>query len=252
MKFGDVHPEPLRRAILNRRYKRFLADVELAGGELLTIHCPNTGTMKNCAEPGFTVWYSRATRTTRKYAHTWELSGNREGQLIGVNTTLANRLIREAIAGDRIPSLAGYRSLRSEVKYGREASRIDLLLSEGSAPGARGRERRCFVEVKSVTLLEEPAAAGIGYFPDAVSTRAAKHLRELIGVVREGERAVLCFCVQHTGIREVRPADHIDGEYGERLREAIAEGVEVIAYGTLITPDEIIVTDALPVICPVR
>lgn len=253
MKFLDLCGAPLDRGVLVRRYKRFLADVQLPGGDSLTIHCPNTGSMKNCAEPGFDVWFSRSDRPGRKYPHTWELSGNSAGHFIGINTGLANRLIRDAIERGAIEQLDGYTEIRGEVKYGDEGSRVDLLLSgrKSLRRGTRKRDgRACFVEVKSATLLEDPAEAAIGYFPDAVSTRGAKHLRELMAVVRGGERAVLCFCVQHTGIRELRPADHIDPVYGRLLREAMEAGVEVIACGTLITPDEITVTNALPVVCP--
>jgi len=245
MNFEDLYGAPLERSTLLRRYKRFLADVRLPDGGITTLHCPNTGSMKNCAEEGFEAWYSRSTNPARKYPFTWELSGTLEGHLIGVNTGFANRLIDEALGAGAIPRLAGYAARRREVAYGTERSRIDFLLE-----GHESDRRNCFVEVKSVTLLEEPAADGVGFFPDAVSVRGQKHLRELLAVVEAGDRAVLCFCVQHTGIREVRPADHIDPAYGALLRSALSGGVEVIACGTVITPREITVSHEIPTVIP--
>ena len=146
------------------------------------------------------------------------------GDYIGINSGQANKLVAEGIGRGVVTELSGYPGVRPEVKYGNENSRIDFLLSGHSSCAD------CFVEVKSVTLLEAPASRGIGYFPDAVSERGAKHLRELMQVRAEGYRAMLFFCVQHSGIREVRPADHIDTVYGELLRCADKAGVEIIAY----------------------
>jgi sugar fermentation stimulation protein A len=212
----------LNKAILLRRYKRFLADIELPGGARTTIHCPNTGSMKNCAEPGSEVFYSTSENPKRKYAHTWELARTAGGHYIGINSVKANQLVREAIEASVIPELAGYSGLKTEVKYGDENSRIDLLLTQDS--------HLCYVEVKSVTLLESPVYKGAGFFPDAVSERGLKHLRELVQVVRQGHRAVLFFCVQHSGIRSVQPAGHIDPAYSEALEDAFVSGVEILAY----------------------
>ena len=221
---------PLDSATLIRRYKRFLADVRVADGSVITIHCPNTGSMKNCAASGDQVWYSTSEKPGRKYPHTWELTRTGSGHYIGINTSRANGLVREAIERGAIRELAGYPEIRPEVKYGRENSRIDLHLSgHSTAPD-------CFVEVKSVTLLESPIRAGIGYFPDAVSQRGQKHLRELAEVAAGGERAVLCFCVQHSGVRKVRPAAHIDPDYASALAVAIEAGVEVLAYKARLSP----------------
>lgn len=211
---------------LIKRYKRFLADVELDGGEVVTAHCPNTGSMKNCVEVGADVWLSSSDNPKRKHRYTWELVRTSRGHYIGINTGRANGIVAAGVRQGLVRQLDGYGEMRREVKYGRENSRIDLLLS--------GHEKKpdAFVEVKSVTLLESPVTAGVGYFPDAVSQRGAKHLRELRKVAESGERGVLFFCVQHSGIREVRPADHIDARYGELLRQAEAAGVEVIAYKT--------------------
>lgn len=224
MKFDPV----LSSGTLIKRYKRFLADIELPGGEIITIHCPNTGSMKNCNEPGSAVLFSDSGNPKRKYRHTWEAVAVGDGGVhwAGINTGLANKLVQEALQNQVIAELRGYESLRTEVKYGNENSRIDLLL-EG--PGS------CFVEVKNVTLGEGET----GYFPDAVTERGRKHLRELAAMVAQGYRAVLLFCVQHTGVTEVRPADHIDPGYGETLRAVLAQGVEAYAYQAEISAAEI-------------
>lgn len=213
-------------ATLIRRYKRFLADVCLPDGETLTIHCPNTGSMRHCVVPGSPCWFSDSGNPKRKYRHTWEVATVPGGHLAGINTARANALVADAIEDGRVPELAGYPERRREVAYGRERSRVDFLLS-GDGPD-------CYVEVKSVTLMEAP---GQGLFPDAVSTRGQKHLRELAQLAREGNRAVLFFCVQHTGIEWVEPADAIDPDYASALRRAAREGVEILAYGTRIEPE---------------
>ncbi|HEY8942245.1 MAG TPA: DNA/RNA nuclease SfsA [Cellvibrio sp.] len=214
-------------ARLIQRYKRFLADVELPTGEIITIHCPNTGSMKNCLLPGSPCWYSTSASIARKYPHTLEIVTTPHGHLAGINTARANSLVECAITAGVIAELQGYPSLKREVVYGSEKSRIDFLLENESA--------KCYVEVKNVTLME---AEGQGLFPDAVSDRGSKHLRELMQMKREGHRAVLLFCVQHTGIQWVEPADVIDPVYGKTLREAMAQGVEVIAYGAEISSDK--------------
>ena len=213
----------LVHARLIKRYKRFLADVRMDNDEIITVHCPNTGSMKNCAEENAEIWLSDSDNPKRKYRYTWEYLTTSRGHHIGVNAGKANQLVQSAIRDDLVEPLAGYETIRREVKYGDENSRIDLLLQDS-------KRQDCYVEVKSVTLLEDPPARGIGYFPDAVSERGAKHLRELIKMSLSGTRSVLFFCVQHTGIQEVRPADHIDSEYGKLLREALDSGVEVLAY----------------------
>lgn len=243
---GDPFPTlRLQRACLLRRYQRFLADVRLEDGREVTLHCPNTGRMTGCAEPGWGVWFSVSDNPKRKYSRSWELSESTAGHLIGVNTARANALVAMAIHSGVISELQGYEVLRQEVRYGEENSRIDLLLQQGPAAD-------CYIEVKSVTLLgwdEHPAlaAAGVGFFPDAPSVRASKHLRELIRMKAAGLRAVILFCVQHTGIREVRPATHIDPAYGALLAEAHQAGVEILAYGADISPDSIHLARPLPV-----
>ncbi len=236
-------PEPLMEGRLIRRYKRFLADVDLgtgAGVVTVTAHCPNTGSMLGCAAPGSRVWLSRSGNADRKYALTWELVEVAPGVLAGVNTGRTNRLVEEAIAAGLIAELAGYGRLRREVRYGTEGSRIDLLLEAEDRPP-------CYVEVKNVTAAVED---GIALFPDAVSARGAKHLREMMEVVRAGARAVLVFCAQRNDAREVRPADAIDPAYGRTLREALAAGVEAVAYRAEVAPTHVQVQERVPVVCP--
>jgi len=210
---------PLQSATLIQRYKRFLADVVTPAGETLTLHCPNTGAMTGCATPGDTVWYSTSENTKRKYAHTWELTQTQSDAWICVNTLRANMLVKEALMADRLPTLTGYSILKSEVKYGSEQSRIDFMLQ------AEDR-RNCYIEVKSVTLADKAQ----GYFPDAVTLRGQKHLRELMSVAAAGDRAVLLFAVLHSAIDRFSPARHIDPKYAQLLSEAQRQGVEILIY----------------------
>lgn len=226
---------PLQQGTLIKRYKRFMADISLPDGSELTLHCPNTGSMKNCAEPGSAVWFSDSGNPKRKYRLTWELVAVGNGAIAGINTGRANGLVKEAIAAGLIPELDGYEHIRTEVKYGAENSRIDLLLERVG--------QQCYVEVKSLTLGE----GEIGYFPDAVTERGRKHLRELETMVEQGHRAVLFFCVQHNGVKVARPADHIDPKYGAALRQAHQNGVEVMAWQCDLSAAEITIARALPV-----
>lgn len=227
---------PLQQALFLRRYKRFLADVRLPSGEEVTIHCPNTGSMKECLAENSDCWFSVSDNPKRKYSRTWDIATTPSGDLAGINTGRANALVAEAIESGIIVELQGYDSIRREVRYGDEGSRIDFLLS-----GAQGD---CYVEVKNVTLGYED---GQGFFPDAVSARGAKHLRELMLMVEAGSRAVLLFCVQHTGIVCVSPAADIDPLYASTLREAAAVGVEILAYKASLSNREIVLTQSLPV-----
>jgi len=232
---------PLVSGQLKRRYKRFLADVRLASGEEITAHCPNTGSLMGCAEPGFSVWLSRSSNPERKYPYTWELVRIRGRVTVGINTARSNHLVHEALTQGVIGELSGYGSIRREVRFGKENSRVDLLLEGG------GALRPCYVEVKNVTAA---VTKGIGVFPDAVSVRGSRHLRELMRVVAAGDRAALCFCVQRSDVSEVRPADHIDPAYGETLRAAISAGVEVLAYRARVSPRGINLVTRVPVVCP--
>lgn len=225
-------------AVLIKRYKRFLADVSLADGSVLTLHCPNTGSMKGCADPGTQVFYSDSANLRRKYRYTWELAKTRDNHWICINTSLPNKIVGEALQTGLIPELAGYSNHTAEVSYG-EKSRIDWLLQ-----GHHG-QRDCYLEVKNVTLLEHNQ----GYFPDAVSTRAVKHLGQLTAMAATGNRAVLFYLVGHSGVNSVAAAAHIDPDYQAALTDAIAAGVEVLAYRAQISTERITLTKKLAVNC---
>lgn len=227
---------PLQRATLIQRYKRFLADVITPDGTTLTLHCPNTGAMTGCATPGDTVWYSTSENTKRKYPHTWELTETQFGAFICVNTLRANQLTKEAIQENRLPALAGYNMLKSEVKYGAERSRIDFMLQADFRPD-------CYIEVKSVTLAEKEN----GYFPDAITERGQKHLRELMGVAAAGHRAVVLFAVLHSAITRFSPARHIDIKYAQLLSEAQNKGVEVLAYKAELSATKMELNEPVPI-----
>jgi sugar fermentation stimulation protein A len=221
-------PSPYFPAILLRRYKRFLADVELSSGEVVTVHTPNTGSMLGVATPGIRVWLRDTQSSTRKYRYSWEISEPAPQVFVGVHTGLVNRLVLEAITNGTIDELQGYAQMQEEVAYGEEKSRIDVLLQDG--------ERRCYVEIKNVTARDEQGRA---MFPDAVSLRGQKHLRELMRVVEAGQRAIIFYCIQRGDVDGFRPADEIDSDYGRLLREAAAYGVEVLAYKAHVTPEMI-------------
>lgn len=213
-------PGPMIPGRLIRRYKRFLADIRLADGSEITAHCPNTGSMLGCQPDNARVILSLSDNPKRKLKHTWELVETMPGVWACVNTSRPNAQAKEGIAEGIVTELSGYPVCRSEVRYGSENSRIDLHLS-GHTSFADA-----WVEVKNVTLCEQHT----GFFPDAVTSRGQKHLRELIAQAEAGERAVLLFVVNHTGIRVVKPADQIDPTYGSLLRQARQAGVEVLAY----------------------
>ncbi|QID16754.1 DNA/RNA nuclease SfsA [Nitrogeniibacter mangrovi] len=214
---------PLVAGRLLRRYKRFLADVELDTGAVVTAHSANTGSMRGCAEPGARVWLSAADNPKRKLAWTWELVEAAPGVVVGIHTGRANGLVEEAIGAGRLHALGGAERVRREVRYG-SASRIDLLFEYASGPP-------CHVEVKNVTLAE----AGVARFPDAVTTRGTKHLHEMAAVVGAGGRAAMVYCVPRGDVGCVCPADDIDPVYGAALRAAMAAGVE--AYALTGAPD---------------
>lgn len=225
--------------VLIKRYKRFLADIRLENGEVVTAHSPNTGSMLGCAEPGSPVWLRDTANPKRKYPYAWELTTSTEASMVGINTGIVNQLVSEAIEAGIIKELQGYDSIRAEVKYGAENSRIDLLL--------QSEERNdCFVEIKNVTAVDKQKNA---IFPDAVSQRATRHLRELMHVVTQGQRGVIFFCIQRNDINLFKPADDIDPEYGQMLRRALAHGVEAIAYKATVSPEQITLTTRIPVDC---
>lgn len=228
----------LEKATLIKRYKRFLGDVRLNNGQEFTLHIANTGAMTGCAEPGDTVWYSSSNNPKRKYPNSWELTQNQQGHFICVNTQVANKLVLEALENKQIEELKNYQGIQTEVKYGQENSRIDFKLSAAN-------KADCFLEVKSVTLLSEQEEAQ-GYFPDAVTLRGQKHLKELMAVQKQGHKAVLLFLVMHTGIKKVKAAKHIDPKYAQLLKEAQQTGVSVLSYDCNITEKSITINKPLP------
>ena len=229
---------PLEQGQLLRRYKRFLADIETVGGEALTIHCANTGSMLNCMSAGCRVWFSRSDDPKRKLPGSWEISETPQGRLACINTARANALVEEALRAGLIEELTGFVALKREVVYGVENSRADFRLDYPSGP--------VFVEVKSVTLGFD--GSDVAAFPDAVTLRGARHLRELAALARVGVRTVLLYCVNLSGIRAVRAAEEIDPLYAASLREARAAGVEVLAYGAELSPQGIALVRRLEVL----
>ena len=233
---------PLREVRLLRRYRRFLADVEDEHGRQWTVHCPNTGSMLGCAEPGSRIWLSRSDRPGRKYADTWELVEAAEGVLVGVHTGRANALVAEAIDAGCLPGLDGYRRRRREAAVPGAPMRADWLL-EGHERG----EPPCFLEVKNVTAAV--AADGVALFPDAVTERGRRHLAVLAERAAAGGRAALVFCVQRADVTEVRPAASIDPRYAEALRAAAEAGVAIRAVRLRPSPAGIFPDRPLPVRC---
>ena len=224
--FPQLYP-----AVFVRRYKRFFADVMDSQGNLMTIHCPNTGSMKNCLIEGSNCWYSLSDNPKRKLSGTLEIITTSHGQLAGINTIMTNRLVAAALAINQIPELRGYDLVRPEVAYGSEKSRIDFLLQ-----ATAGHLPDCYVEVKNVTL---DMGDGLAMFPDSVTTRGTKHLRELIEMADLGYRAVLLFCVQLNNADRVEVATDIDPIYAKTMALALSKGVEVIAWRTKINSDGI-------------
>jgi sugar fermentation stimulation protein A len=224
-------PSPLVQGTLIQRYKRFLADVLLPSGEIVPAHCTNTGSMMGCKEPGSAVYLSRCDKPGRRLLYTWEMI-RVNGGWVGINTLHANRLVAEAIEAGVIRELQGCRSIRREVCT-RRGTRLDVCLETSSG--------LCFVEVKNVTLAADGAAA----FPDAISERGTKHLKELIRLRRNGYRTAVVFVVQRGDCDYFRPADEIDREYGRWLRRAVKAGVEIWPYRAEVTPKEIVLTERL-------
>lgn len=209
---------PMLQGTLIKRYKRFLADVTLKNGEVVTAHCPNSGSMKGYKETGLPVWLSESDNPKRKLKYTWELVEDAEGEKVMVHAARANALVKEAIENGTVTELQGYEKLRTEVKYGSQNSRIDLLLETP--------DEKCYVEVKSVTLKE----GDVLMFPDAVTTRGQKHLQELIEMKEAGHRAVIFFAVLREGGTHFEAAAHIDPDYAGLLEEAKTRGVEALVY----------------------
>jgi len=229
-------PAPLIRGTLIKRYKRFMADVTLENGDVVTAHCANSGSMISVNEPGAEVWVSPAQNPDRKLKFTWEMIRIKRS-LVGINTQHPNKLVAEAIEAGKIPELTGFDNLRREVKYGKN-SRIDILLE---MPGGK----LCYVEVKNVTLRRDLTKGAPAEFPDGVTARGAKHLVELSDMVREGHRAVMFYLVQRGDADQMTIARDIDPTYGDTLDKARKAGVEVIAYNCKLTSKAITVADTV-------
>lgn len=233
MEAGIPWPKLIQGTLI-QRYKRFLADVRLGNGHVVTAHCPNSGSMRACSEPGRPVFLSTQNNPRRKLRYTWELI-RMPSSLVGVNTLVPNRLVHESAKAGTIPELTGYERWKREVAYGRN-SRIDLILERES--------EQCFVEVKNCTLMEE----GVAYFPDAVTARGLKHLQELRDQVQAGHRAVMFFLIQRMDTSRFAPADRIDPAYGRELRIAVDAGVEAVAYDVEIDLQGIGLRRSVPVL----
>jgi len=231
-------PKPLTEARLIRRYKRFLADVELCDGEVVVAHCVNTGRMSGCSEPGSRVWLEPADEgSKRKLRWTWVLTETLSGVVVGVHTGFPNRFAAALLRTDAITPLSGYATVRTEVKMG-ESSRVDVFLEGHSS------QPNCWVEVKNVTMVIDDVAL----FPDAVTERGRKHLNELASCVKSGDRAAMLYVIQRTDGDTFRPADLIDPAYGDSLRHVVNEcGVEAYALRTRPTPEGLHLQDLIPV-----
>lgn len=236
MKFSET----LVKARLIKRYKRFLADVQLESGEVVTAHCANSGSMMGLKEPGVTVWLSPNTNPKAKLDWRWELV-ELDSSLVGINTSRPNAIVEEAIQLGKIAELVGYDHIKREVKYGQN-SRIDILLTKEDS------DQKCYVEVKNVTLKGEGDAANTALFPDAVTARGTKHLNELVDMVTIGHRAVMVYLVQRMDCTQFAPAQSIDPLYSDTLKSALNKGVEALCYQCKITRSEISVEKQLPII----
>ena len=231
MKFRN----PLVQAQLIRRYKRFLADARLKNGESITAHCANPGSMIGLTEPGAEIWLSPAKNPARKLRWSWEMIRVGNG-LVGINTAHPNTIVSEAIADERIPELSGYTNMRREVKYG-ESSRIDILLEDPI-------QQKCFVEVKNVHLKRDAGAE----FPDSVTARGTKHLRELTNMVAKGHRAVMVYLVQRDDCKNFGIASDIDPTYHKAFEAALMKGVEALCYSCQLKPSKIELNRSLPIV----
>lgn len=238
-----------------RRYKRFFADVALPDGRVLVTHCPNTGSLRGCLREGAPAAIEPAANPARKLRYTWKMV-RLDGSWVGVDTSCANALVREALEAGLIPELADHDRIVPEVKYGLEGrSRIDLLLSSGGSwPSVRRGpralpvgDRRVYVEVKNTTLVYDRPQGRVAAFPDAVTERGRKHLADLVATVEAGHRAAMVFSVQRSDCIGFVPADDIDPAYGRALRAALAAGVEAYALGATIDPGRIELDRLLPI-----
>ena len=241
-----------------RRYKRFLADVELGDGTTVVAHCTNTGTLLGCLVPGARVALARAANPARKLPWTWRMI-EIDGTWVGVDTSIANALVAEALTGGAVPELGRFDRLVTEVAYGEgQRSRVDLVLSRGGRPsGEKGRlavigDRRVYVEVKTTTLVYPRERQRVAAFPDAVTVRGRKHLQDLSGVVQAGHRAAMVFAIQRRDCDVFEPAAHIDPDYARLLAKVRRAGVGVFALAATTGPRGIVLDRRLPVVLPGR
>ncbi|MEM7319368.1 MAG: DNA/RNA nuclease SfsA [Pseudomonadota bacterium] len=230
---------PLVPATLIRRYKRFLADCRLDTGQQITAHCPNPGSMMGLANPGQRIWLEPNDDPRKKLKYGWRLVEHDNGHFTGVDTSVPNRMLRAALSARQVPELAEYNQVSSEVRYSKN-SRVDFLLSEPGLPDT-------YVEVKSVTLSRQD---GLAEFPDSVSARGAKHLVALSEMIERGHRAVMLYLVQRTDCRAFCLASDIDPKYAAAFDDARDAGVEVLVYTTIITPERIVLGQAVTEVNP--
>jgi len=233
-------PAPLIPATLVKRYKRFLADVVLPDGTAITVHVANPGAMTGLAASGSRVWLSKSENPNRKLSHSWELVEVDFGggiELVGVNTGHPNPLVGAALGAGAFGELAGYDTIRREVKYGRN-SRVDFLLESAKRPA-------CYVEIKNVHLMRQP---GLAEFPDARTERGRKHLDELGDMVEAGNRAVMLYLIQIGSASRFKLARDIDPKYGAAFDRARTRGVEAMAWRCVITRDGIEIATPVPMV----
>ena len=234
MTYKGYELPPLIQGKLIKRYKRFLADIELETGEMVIAHCANSGSMRGCAIPGSPVWISQSDNPKRKLKYTWELIQTKDS-MVGVNTLVPNRLVKASIENQIIDELKEYTKVRAEIKTS-DHTRLDLLLENGAG-------KKCYVEIKNCTLVEE----GVAMFPDAVTTRGQKHLDELVDLKQQGHRAVIFYLIQRMDAKQFTPADMIDTVYAQKLHHAVDNGVEIITRDTFIDTGLIAIRRAVPV-----
>tara|TARA_B100000925_G_scaffold291208_1_gene278467 strand:+ start:129 stop:845 length:717 start_codon:yes stop_codon:yes gene_type:complete len=232
--------KPLYHGKIQKRYKRFLADVTLENGELITAHTPNTGSMKTCWEKDWPVLLSKSDDPKRKLKFTLEMTSNGK-TWINVNTSRTNHIAFEAVKNGKIKELVGYEHIRPEVKVG--DSRIDMLLFDGEEKKYKEAKRKCYVEVKNVTLWSD----NVALFPDGVSTRGQKHLNELIQIRNQGHEAAMLFVVSREDVNSFSPASEIDPVYADLLKKAEEAGVKILAYRCSLSEKETTITKSIPV-----
>lgn len=233
--FNGIEFPELTQGVLIKRYKRFLADVKLESGEVITAHCPNSGSMTACSEAGSTVYLSYHNSPTRKLKYGWELI-EMPTSMVGVNTLIPNRLVYQTLKADQIKELRGFDYICSEVKVN-EKSRLDIEIFNEDG-------KRCFIEIKNSTLVQN----GKAQFPDAVTARGLKHLKELQALKNEQTRTVIFFLIQRMDANVFSPADHIDPAYGKELRESIDKGVEVIVYDVQVDRKRVVLNNPIPLV----